>query len=436
MRKKGGQPQSGIQLLNNISVFHLMFSQQFSPGMNKTPNLKIVVSWLLATTWIRPIHAHRGKTITQTLADRTNYIKNKEKTSLKNAVAYVADSEKTDTGELVTAYGCSAELADMEFALSKREYENITGRRQNNDILAYHVRQAFKPGEVTPELANQLGQALARKFTKNAHAFIVATHVDRAHIHNHIIFNSTTMDCTQKFQNPLRSNRIIRRISDQICLENGLSVIENPKSSRGHYGTWVAVQKMELLIDLQNNIKVQTSPGYAHWATVFTLKQKAKMLLFLQENGLTDMGKLKAAAQRSKDEFNAIQSEIHSINTRLEQISTLQRHIGTYRKTRDIFVQYRKAKDKRTFYAEHEEAIDRHEAAKEYFDRINLKKLPTIAALKQEYATLSAEKKALYKDYHPKRKFMREVLTAQMNAEMVLRPKPTQRGVNRGDIVR
>jgi len=385
----------------------------------------------LATTWIRPIHAHRGKTITQTLADRTNYIKNKEKTSIKNAVAYAADSEKTDTGELVTAYGCSAELADMEFALSKREYENITGRRQNNDILAYHVRQAFKPGEVTPELANELGQQLARKFTKNAHAFIVATHVDRAHIHNHIIFNSTTMDCMQKFQNPLRSNRIIRRISDQICLENGLSVIENPKPPRGHYGTWVAAQKMELLIDLQNNIKVQTSPGYAHWATVFTLKQKAKMLLFLQENGLTDMGKLKATAQRSKDEFNALQSEIHSINTRLEQISTLQRHIGTYRKTRDTFVQYRKAKDKRTFYAEHEEAIDRHEAAKEYFDRINLKKLPTIAALKQEYAMLSTEKKALYKDYHPKRKFMREVLTAQMNAEMILSPIMPKKDLSR-----
>ena len=385
----------------------------------------------MATTWIRPIHAHRGKTITQTLADRTNYIKNKEKTSIKNAVAYAADSEKTDTGELVTAYGCSAELADMEFALSKREYENITGRRQNNDILAYHVRQAFKPGEVTPELANELGQQLARKFTKNAHAFIVATHVDRAHIHNHIIFNSTTMDCMQKFQNPLRSNRIIRRISDQICLENGLSVIENPKPPRGHYGTWVAAQKMELLIDLQNNIKVQTSPGYAHWATVFTLKQKAKMLLFLQENGLTDMGKLKATAQRSKDEFNALQSEIHSINTRLEQISTLQRHIGTYRKTRDTFVQYRKAKDKRTFYAEHEEAIDRHEAAKEYFDRINLKKLPTIAALKQEYAMLSTEKKALYKDYHPKRKFMREVLTAQMNAEMILSPIMPKKDLSR-----
>ena len=390
----------------------------------------------MATTWIRPIHAHKGKTIAQTLADRTNYVKDKEKTSLDHAVAYAADMEKTDVGELVTAYGCSVELADIEFALSKRTYENATGRKQENNILAYHIRQAFKPGEITPELANELGQQLARKFTKNAHAYIVATHVDKAHIHNHIIFNSTTIDCERKFQNPLRSHKIIRRISDQICLENGLSIIENPKPSRGHYGTWVAEQKLELLIDLQNSIKAQSSPGYAHWAKVFSLKQQAKTWLFMQENGLTDMQKLQSAALVSKDEFNALQSEIHAIDARLKQISTLQKHIGAYRKTKDVFVQYGRSKNKREFYAEHEVAIDTHEAAKAYFERINLKKLPTIQALKQEYATLSAEKKVLYKDYHPKRKFMREVLTAKQNAELVLRSEQTQRGLKRGDIER
>ena len=390
----------------------------------------------MATTYIRPIHAHKGKTITQTLADRVNYIKDKEKTSIKNAVAYAADAEKTDAGELVTAYGCSVELADVEFALSKREYENLTGRKQGNVILAYHIRQAFKPGEITPELANQLGHELARRFTKNAHAYIVATHIDKAHIHNHIIFNSTTIDSTRKFQNPLRSNRIVRRISDQICLENGLSVIGSPKPSRGHYGTWMAEQKVELLIDLQNSIKAQNSPGYAHWATVFSLKQAAKTLLFLQENKLTDMKKLGFAVQRAKDDFNAVQSEIHAVNTRLEQIRTLQKHIGAYRKTRDVFAQYGSAKDKRKFYAEHEFAIETCKDAKAYFERLNLDKLPTIHALKQEYATLAAERGRLYQDYHPKRKFMRENLTAEQNVKLMLSSEQTQRGLKRGDIVR
>jgi len=271
-----------------------------------------------------------------------------------------------------------------------------TGRTQASDVLAYHVRQAFKPGEVTPELANKLGYELARKFTKNAHAFIVATHVDKRHIHNHIIFNSTTIDSTRKFRNPQGSSKIIRRISDQICLEHGLSVIENPQPSRGHYGTWLAAQQLGLLIDLQNSIKAAQSPGYAHWAKMFSLKQAANTLLFLQNNNLTDMAKLQATAQEAKNDFNALQSEIHTINTRLEQIATLQKHIGAYHKDK------------------------KNAAAKAYFDRINLTKLPSIAALKQEYATLLAEKKTLYKDYHPKKNFMREVLTAEQNTRMML----------------
>ena len=374
----------------------------------------------MATTWIKPIHANKGKTITQTLADRANYVKDKEKTSLNNAVAYAANSNKTMGNELVTSYGCSVELADVEFALSKREYESITGRTQDNDILAYHIRQAFKPGEITPEKANELGQQLARKFTKNAHAFIVATHTDKSHIHNHIIFNSTTIDSTRKFHNPLRSNKIIRRISDQLCLENGLSFIENPKLSRGYYGEWKAGQKLELLIDLQNSIKAQTSVGYTHWAKVFSLKQAAKTLLFLQENNLTDLRKLGYAAQNAKSDFNAIQSEVNTIKIRQEQISTLQKHIGAYRKTRDVFIQYDKAKNKQKFYAEHESDIVKHEAAKTYFNRINLGKLPTIAELKQEYAALEVEKKILYKDYHQRKKIMHDVLTARENVKLML----------------
>ena len=100
--------------------------------------------------------------------------------------------------------------------------------------------------------------------------------------------------------------------------------------------------------------------------------------------------------------------------------STLQKHIGAYNKTRDIYAGYRKAKDKRKFYTKHEAAIETCETAKAYFNRINLKKLPTIQALKQEYAGLTAERKTLYKDYHVKRKFMQEVLTARQNTEIML----------------
>ena len=104
----------------------------------------------------------------------------------------------------------------------------------------------------------------------------------------------------------------------------------------------------------------------------------------------------------------------------------MQKHIGSYRKTKDIFVQYSKSRNKQKFYAEHETDIVKHESAKAYFNRINLGKLPTIAELKQEYSTLEVEKKVLYKDYHSKRDFMREVMTAKQNAEMMLGQQQVQ----------
>ena len=88
-----------------------------------------------------------------------------------------------------------------EFLLTKRLYEQTTGRSQKSDVIAYQVRQSFKPGEVTPEEANRIVYEFAERFLKGKHAFIVATHTDRAHIHNHIIYNSTALDGTRKFKN-------------------------------------------------------------------------------------------------------------------------------------------------------------------------------------------------------------------------------------------
>ena len=109
--------------------------------------------------------------------------------------------------------------------LSKRQYEQITSRRQKHEVIAYQIRQSFKPGEITPEEANRLGHELAFRFTKGKYAFIVATHTDRAHVHNHIVFNSTSIDATRKFKNFWLSSFAPQCVSDLICLENGLSVI-------------------------------------------------------------------------------------------------------------------------------------------------------------------------------------------------------------------
>ena len=102
----------------------------------------------------------------------------------------------------------------------------MTGRRQKSDVIAYQIRQSFKPGEITAEEANKVGYELAMRFTKGKYAFIVATHTDREHIHNHIIYNSTALDSTRKFRDFLLSGLAVQRLSDLICLEHQLSVIE------------------------------------------------------------------------------------------------------------------------------------------------------------------------------------------------------------------
>ena len=157
------------------------------------------------------LHKNKGKSVAACLKSRTDYAQN---------------PDKTQQGELVSSYECSPLTVDEEFMLSKRQYELATGRRQKSDVIAYQIRQSFKPGEITAEEANKVGYELAMRFTKGKYAFIVATHTDREHIHNHIIYNSTALDSTRKFRDFLLSGLAVQRLSDLICLEHQLSVIE------------------------------------------------------------------------------------------------------------------------------------------------------------------------------------------------------------------
>ena len=121
-----------------------------------------------ATTRFIPLHTGKGR---------------KAGKAISEIIDYVENPEKTDNGKLISSYECDSRIADAEFALS------------------YQIRQSFKPGEITPEEANRLGYELGMRFTKGQHAFIVCTHIDRCHIHNHIIFCSASLDCTKKFTN-------------------------------------------------------------------------------------------------------------------------------------------------------------------------------------------------------------------------------------------
>jgi hypothetical protein len=199
----------------------------------------------MATTYYKSRHTGKNKTIEQTMKDAFNYGQN---------------PLKTRDGELVISYECDPKTAYAEFALSKAKYKAVTGREQKKekDVLFYHKRQSFAPGEIDHDTALQIGYDTAMRWTKGRHAFFVVSHVDRPHPHVHIYYNSTSLDCTRKFRDFLGSAKAFRRLSDRVCLENGLSVITNPKlHSKGkykHYGEW---QKGRKPPTFQERLKAQ-----------------------------------------------------------------------------------------------------------------------------------------------------------------------------------
>ena len=179
----------------------------------------------MATTRLIPLHTGKGR----------NFGK-----AIRNVIGYVSNPKKTHQGELVTGFGCNPETADGEFLLMKREYIAQTGRlRRKDDVIAYHLRQSFVPGEITPEEANRIGCELAKRFTHGQHAYVVATHEDRRHVHSHIIISAVNLDCDRKFRNFWGSSKAIRRISDTLCIQNGLSIIEQPKGHSKSYNKWL-----------------------------------------------------------------------------------------------------------------------------------------------------------------------------------------------------
>ena len=125
----------------------------------------------MAISKIKPRHAIEGRSIATVLADRIDYDKN---------------PEKTNCGLLVKGYQCSPDTAWQEFVVSKQIYTATTGRRHapDKDVISYLLMQSFKPGTITPEDANKLGYKIAMEFTRDEHQFIVATHIDKNHIHN------------------------------------------------------------------------------------------------------------------------------------------------------------------------------------------------------------------------------------------------------------
>jgi hypothetical protein len=189
--------------------------------------------------------------------------------------------------------------------------------------------------------------------------------------------------------------------------------------------------RVNLLIDIQAKIREGKGERYENWARVFNLKEAAKTLLFLKENGIDSYDDLVKQSSSASGNFSALTKKIKGTEARMNEITELQKHIGTYGKTRDVYAQYKKSGWSEKFYEEHRADIVLHRVAKKYFDEAGYgkdKKLPTISSLKQEYAALLSEKKKLYSGYRSAKSNMIDLVTAKSNADRILGVKTEAQG--------
>ena len=149
------------------------------------------------------------------------------KSTLSKALDYIENPDKTDGKMLVSSFGCSYETADIEF-----EY-TLSQALQKGNNLAFHLIQSFELGEVDYQKAHEIGKQLADAVTKGQHEYVLTTHIDKGHIHNHIIFCAVNFVDHHKYNSNKRSYYGIRNMSDKLCRENGLSVVVPGKGSKG-----------------------------------------------------------------------------------------------------------------------------------------------------------------------------------------------------------
>lgn len=393
----------------------------------------------MATTRIMSMHINKGKTIAQCLKARLDYVKN---------------PDKTEQGKLISAYACAPETADQEFLLNRNAYIAKTGRRIRNEVIAYQVRQSFQPGEVTPEEANKIGYELASRLLNGDFAFLVATHDDHAHIHNHIVFSAVSLDCTRKFKDVLRSGKVVAELSDSLCrdtirmmidsalrmqpdgfdalmqlleeagcrVKRGAQISVKPPSGKrfirldslGSAYTAAALRnvldgrqvhipriprsqytgrQIALLIDIEKKMREGKGRGYQVWAERHNLDAVSQSVIYLKENGINSYEELMSRIDSGTKRRNQLKDSMKTCQARMKAISEQRKAILTYRRTQAVYVQYRESGWSSQFYQAHAKEIEAHKAAQTVYAKEN-GKLPTLAELSAEYERLLCQKRA------------------------------------------
>ena len=426
------------------------------------------------------------------------------KTTLNKAIDYICNPDKTDNQILISSFGCSYQTADIEFDFT------LSKAREKGDNLGHHLIQSFAPGEVSYEEAHRIGKELADKVLGGRYEYVLTTHIDKGHIHNHIIFCAVDFVSHRKYVSNKKSYYQIRNESDRLCKEHGLSVITPGQDKGKKYAEWDAERKgtswkaklkvvidatipkaknfddflrlmqaagyeikqgkfvsfrapgqerftrsktlgeaytveaiteriagtyrakpkvlrqekagVSLLIDIQNSIKAAESRGYEQWAKIHNLKQAAKTLNFLTEHDISEYEQLQTVLDEVHTESEQTAATLKQLGNRLSDISLLMKSISAYQQTKEVYTQYKKAKDKEKFLRGNESSIIIHEAAAKTLRAArNSGKSPDFKKLHAEYKELTEQKDKLYQEYGNLKKKVKQYDTIKQNVDNILR---------------
>lgn len=194
--------------------------------------------------------------------------------TLNKAIDYIINPTKTQNELLITTYGCSKETLAEEFAFTRKQGSEI------GNTLAQHVIQSFKPNEVDAATAHKIGIELANRLTSNQHEYLIATHIDKDHIHNHIIFNQVNFITHKKFRSNIKTTQLLRQISDDLCVAHRLSIIQEPLGKGISHFEWLMRKAQKSYKKkLQNSIDacIETSNSYDEFiSAMLSLRYKVK----------------------------------------------------------------------------------------------------------------------------------------------------------------
>ena len=364
----------------------------------------------MAATRLMALHIVRGRSLSSSLKERMDYTEN---------------DLKTEEKKYISTYGCDIETADEEFLLSHQQYHSNVRDIRKKEIIAYQIRQSFKPGEITPDKANEIGYELAMRFTKGKYAFTVCTHTDKAHIHNHIIFNAISMDGKKKFRNFYFSGIAVRRISDILCAENGLSIIKPaPYAERKSHGRYSRKghfydKRLEFLKDIEAKLHEGKGKGYVTWAKRFNAKQMAKTILFLQDHKIESYEQLKEITDERGGRLQELKDSMKEKEEKLSENKKRQQAIIDYSKNRKVFEAYKKSGYSKKFYQEHESQLLIYKAAEEVYKSVPKGEKLNMQKLRDEYGSILEEKKKEFLEYVQLNKDMHEYMIAKKNLEML-----------------